>query len=359
MAAAQMSTPIQVKFLSRIKLPDGNIGTDYLRRFPNREPVWGNCEFIFDRDCRDYDWLVVYDDLPRDLPEENVARVSRPCEKLACPRENTLLITGEPSSITYYGKSFLSQFGHVLTSQEPWALKHPGAIRRQAGLLWYYGGSDERGTCDHLASATPPLKTKAISTVCSTKAMRHTLHSLRLDFTRCLMKNLPELDVFGYGMGQLDNKADAIDPYRYHLVIENHSCPHHWTEKLADAYLGYSLPIYFGCTNLAEYFPEESYVWIDIRSYETAVAQIHSLLTSNAYEKRLPAIIRARRLVLEKYATFPQLTELIQERNSTGAMLQPATSVRSRRDSRQRDPLGWPSELLAKFKQKIRLQGHR
>lgn len=354
-----MSTPIRVKFLSRIKLPDGNIGTDFLRRFPNREPVWGDCRFIFERECRDYDWLVVYDDLPRDLPEENVVRVSRSCEKLACPRENTLLITGEPSSITHYGRSFLAQFGHVLTSQEPWALKHPGVIRRQAGLLWYYGGSDARGTYDHLVSAPPPIKTKAISTVCSTKAMRHTLHSLRLDFTRCLMSDLTELDVFGYGMGHLDNKADAIEPYRYHLVIENHSSPHHWTEKLADAYLGYSLPIYFGCTNLNEYFPEESYVWIDIRNYVAANEQIRSLLASDAYEKRLPAIIAARRLVMEKYATFPQLADLISKRNSNEASTLPAELVRSRRDARQRNPLGWPFELLAKFKQKTRLYGHR
>ncbi len=344
-----MSMPIRVKFLSRIKLPDGNIGTDYLRRFPNREPVWGNCGFIFDRECRDYDWLVVYDDLPRDFPEE----------KLACPRKNTLLITGEPSSITYYGKSFLAQFGHVLTSQEPWAVKHPVVIRRQAGLLWYYGGSDERGSYDHLVSMPPPHKTKAISTVCSTKAMRHTLHSLRLDFTRRLMSDLPELDVFGYGMGHLDNKADAIDSYRYHLVIENHSSPHHWTEKLADAFLGYSLPIYFGCTNLNEYFPEESYVWIDIRNYDSAKSQIRSLIASDAYEKRLPAIIEARRLVMEKYATFPQLAEMIAERNSNESSTLPAELVRSRRDSRLRDPLGWPFEWLAKLKQKVRLHGHR
>jgi hypothetical protein len=344
-----MSSLIRVKFLSRIHLPDGNIGADYLRRFPNREPIWGNCQFIFDPDCREYDWLVVYDDLPR----------NRKSEELACSSENTLLLTGEPSSITYYGKSFLKQFGHVLTSQEPSALQHPNAIRRQAGLLWYYGGSDARGTYDSLVATPPPQKSKLLSTVCSTKAMRHTLHSQRLHFTKQLMADLPELDVFGYGMGKLDNKADAIDPYRYHLVIENHSCPHHWTEKLADAYLGYSLPIYFGCTNLDEYFPEESYVWIDIRNYETALAQIRSLLASDAYEKRLPAIIGARRLLMEKYSTFPQLAELVSEQNSYAASTLSAGLVRSRRDSRQRDPLGWPSEWVAKLKQKTRLHAHR
>jgi hypothetical protein len=339
-----MTSPIRVKFLSRVTLPDGNVGTDYLRRFPNREPVWGNCHFLFDRDCREYDWLVVYDDLPRDSP----------AEPLACPRANTLLITGEPSSITHYGKRFLAQFGHVLTGQEPWALAHPGVIRRQPGLLWYYGGSDHRGTYDSLIHAPPPEKTKTISTVCSTKAMRHTLHSQRLAFTKRLMKDLPELDVFGYGMGHLDNKADAIDPYRYHLVIENHSCLHHWTEKLADAFLGYSLPIYFGCTNLDEYFPPESHVWIDLRNYEASLARISSLTAAGEYERRLPAIIEARRRVLSEHGTFPQLARLIEKRHSSGAAAVSSETIHSRRRTRLRNPLSWPSDGLTKLIRKTR-----
>jgi hypothetical protein len=337
-----MSSHIRVKFLSRIHLPDGNVGADYLRRFPNREPVWGNCQFIFDPDCREYDWLVVYDDFPR----------NRKSEELACSPENTLLLTGEPSSITYYGKSFLKQFGHVLTSQEPSALKHPNAIRRQAGLLWYYGGSDERGTYDSLLATPPPQKSKLLSTVCSTKAMRHTLHSLRLHFTKKLMAELPELDVFGYGMGKLDNKADAIDPYRYHLVIENHSCPHHWTEKLADAYLGYSLPIYFGCTNPDEYFPPESYIMLDIRNFPKALKALHELINSDEYEKRLPAIIEARRLILEEYSTFPQLARIITDRNTKSLSEKNSQTLYSRRQARRNNPLIWPGERIAKIIQK-------
>jgi hypothetical protein len=341
-----MSAPIRVKFLSRVTLPDGNVGGDYLRRFPNREPVWGNCRFIFDPDCREYDWLVVYDDLPRGSPVEH----------LACPRQNTMLITGEPSSITHYGKRFLAQFGHVLTGQEPWALDHPGVIRRQPGLLWYYGGSDHRGTYDSLASASPSEKTKNISTVCSTKAMRHTLHSQRLAFTKRLMKDLPELAVLGYGMGHLDNKADAIDPYKYHLVIENHSCPHHWTEKLADAYLGYSLPIYFGCTNPGDYFPEESFAWIDIRNYDASLAKIRSLIANDDYEARVPAIIEARRRILEEYATVPHAARLIEERFTVSPVETTGGLLLSRRRIRLIHPDSWLPELINKIFRQARIK---
>ena len=341
-----MTSPIRVKFLSRVTLPDGNVGGDYLRRFPNRIPSWGNCRFIFDLDCRDYDWLIVYDDLPRDSPVEH----------LACPRQNTMLITGEPSSITHYGKRFLAQFGHVLTGQESWAIRHPGVIRRQPGLLWYYGGSDERGTYDHLVNTPPPEKTKTISIVCSTKAMRHTMHAQRLAFTKRLMSDLPKLDVFGYGMGHLDNKADAIDPYKYHLVIENHACPHHWTEKLADAYLGYSLPIYFGCTNPGDYFPEESFAWIDIRNYDASLAKIRSLIAAGEYQKRLPSIIEARRRILEEYATFPQAARLIEARFTVSPVETTGGLLLSRRRIRLIHPHSWLPELINKIFRQTRIK---
>jgi len=319
---------IRVKFISRAKLPDWNIGADFMRRFPGANPVWGRCEFIFDPNCRDYDWLAVYDDLPRDSPTE----------VLGCPIERTILLTGEPSSITRYGSRYLNQFGHVLTSQEPGLIRHPNLIQRQPGLFWYYGGSDERGTYDSLASASPPEKKHLISCVCSTKAMSHTMHSRRLDFVRRLMKGgLPEIEVWGYGMRELQNKADAIDPYKYHLAIENHCCAHHWTEKLADAYLGFSLPIYYGCTNLNEYFPEASFVRIDIRDPDAAIATIRRTLAEDPYESRLPAIIEARRRVLEEYATFPQLAGIISERHARPTTAS-RTSIHRRRLFRRKHP---------------------
>ncbi|MGJ8633866.1 MAG: glycosyltransferase family 10 domain-containing protein [Luteolibacter sp.] len=294
---------IRAKFISRVRIPDQNVGNTFLRRFDREIPIMGDVEFIFDPQCRDYDWLIVYDDLPRDYP----------VEELACPSSNTLLITGEPSSITRYGANYLAQFCHVLTSQEKWAIQHPCAIHSQAGLLWYYGGLDHRGSYKYLVETPPIPKTKSIASVCSTKSMKHTLHSKRLAFTRRLMTDLPELDVFGYGMKPLENKADAIDSYRYHLVIENHSCQHHWTEKLADAFLGYSVPIYFGCTNLKDYFPKESFITIDINDYGKSLEAIRKTISDSDYQERLPAIIEARSRVLHQYSTFPNTAKLITE----------------------------------------------
>lgn len=293
---------IVVKFVARGK--GSHEATRWLRQFPGQVSKWGRCQFVFDPEVRDYDWLVAYDDLP-----------TGSSEKLICPRGNTLLITMEPSSVKLYGASFLRQFGVVLTSQEPWAIRQPHAIYSQAGLRWYYGiGKDTVRDYDALVAMPPPEKSAAISTVCSSKQQGHTLHRKRYQFIQWLREQLPEMEVFGHGVRFIDDKADAVDTYRCHIAIENHIATHHWTEKLADCYLGWSLPIYHGCPNAAEYFPEDSFVPIDIKNPDAALIAIRAAMAPGEYERRLPAIHEARRRVLEEYNLFAVLSRMIEAR---------------------------------------------
>lgn len=103
--------------------------------------------------------------------------------------------------------------------------------------------------------AAPPLsKEKVISTICSNKRQRHTLHNKRYKFTKALKARLPALDIYVHGVREMDDKAEALTAYRYHLAIENYRGIHHWTEKLADVFLAAALPFYFGCPNAVDYF---------------------------------------------------------------------------------------------------------
>ena len=277
---------IRVKLLGRVPQ------RLWLRQFPGQRPTWDRCDFVFDPAAREYDWLVVYDDLPPITGE----RFSLRQEALACPREHTLLITTEPPSIKAYGKAFVAQFGRVLTSQPDWALPHPGRIFSQPALRWFYGvGRNRLCTVDQMSERPPLEKTKILSTVCSSKQQRHTRHNRRYRFTQALKEHLPELDIYGRGVRDIDDKAETLDEYRYHLAIENYLGRHHWTEKLADAFLGVTLPFYCGCPNAAEYFPPDSFIPIDINDVKGAATIIRRAIEDNEFEKRLPVILEARR----------------------------------------------------------------
>ena len=333
----------------------GRETANLLRRFPGGEPVWGRCRFIFDCDARHYDWFVAYDDLPSAGGE----RFGMRQEVLACPRARTLLVTSEPSTIKSYGSRFLAQFGHVLTSQEPWAVRHPGAIFSQPALLWFYGRTDERGSHDHMVNHPPVDKTAIISTVCSSKQQRHTLHQSRFEFVQKMCSQIPELEVFGHGVRPIHDKAEALDSYRYHIAIENHLCPHHWTEKLADAFLGLCLPFYHGCPNATDYFPAESFIPIDIRNPGESAERIRKAIRDDEYTRHLPALLEARRRVLEEYGLFAVLSRIIEARHASTAgspELQPEARILSRRALR----LAHPTNLLADLWEKYRLSArHR
>ncbi len=325
--------PIRIKFLGRAaseRVPDV-----WLRQLPHGSPFYRGCEFIFDVDAPDYDWLVIYDDVPA-LPGERFS--SRRIE-LACPRAHTMLITMEPSSIKLYGSAFLAQFGYILSSQEPGVIRHPGHIFSQPGLRWYYGlGREILLGYDEMAQNPPLDKTKTISTICSDKRQRHTLHNLRSDFTDAIVKRIPEIAVFGHGVRDMNDKAEALKDFRYHIAIENHEGQHHWTEKLSDCFLGCCLPFYFGAPNAADYFPEDSFIPIDIRDVEGAAYIIRTALNNNEWEKRLPAILEARRLVMAEYSLFALIAREVRRLNSlphgseSGAIL-------SRRATRKSHPL--------------------
>jgi hypothetical protein len=326
-------TPIRVKFFSK-----GHRGLDndvFLRQMPGRQPRWGRCEFIFDIDERQYDWLVCYDDLAP-LGEE---RFSERAESLACARDHTLFITMEPSTIKVYGYDFLEQFGGVLTSQEPWAIRNSRAIYSQPALRWYYGvGAQSMIDWDNMTHHPPLEKAGVFSTVCSNKQHGSiTLHSRRVAFTEAVAERIGELVSFGRGKRPIDDKADAVAPYKYHLAIENHIAPHHWTEKLADAFLGASLPFYVGCPNATDYFSEDSFIPLNLHDIEGSLNTIRRAIDSGEYEKRLPAIMESRRRVLNEYNLFAVIAKHIESRHDERKSAEPGSQLFSRHAFRRRN----------------------
>ena len=307
---------IRVKFVNRAQLSSAPI--QWLRQFPNRKPVWGNCEFIFDPNEPNYDWFVAENDLPAPAGKSQAFAT----ETLRCPAEHTLFMTREPSSVTIYGSPFLAQFAHVLTAQEDWAIKHPGKIHSQPALRWYYGDTTRNNArdlrdYDHIVQQIPDKKTKTIATVCSIKAQKHTMHYDRLQFIERLQRTIPEMDRFGEGFREIPDKAASLDAYKYHIAIENHVAPHWWTEKLADAFLGHTLPFYHGAPNASDYFPADSFIPINIYNFDESLHIIRNAIAEGAYEKRIGAIKGARKQIVEKYNTFASVAAIIESRHDS------------------------------------------
>ena len=171
----------------------------------------------------------------------------------------------------------------------------------------------------------PPEKTQEISTMISSKLMNDH-HRQRMEATKYLKDNLGNrFHLLGRGHQEVDDKAEGINPYAFHLVCENNNIPHFWTEKLADAYLGWSFPIFSGCSNISDYFPKDSYIAVDLTKPETVLKTIEDCLNDpDFYQNRLPAIEKARNLVLNDYNLFSVIHKTINSGHwqSSGSLLQ-------------------------------------
>ena len=278
----------------------------------NEPPERGEYIFTSETSCKDYDWLVVYDEFPRRRDSEEIKNGKF---LLSCPRERTILATGEPTSVKSYNGVYTRQFGHLLTNRPYEAEKHHHYHFGRGYYLWFVGRS-----YPEVRSFVAPEKDRIVSAVYSSKNMKHTLHHARNVLLDYLMENVNGLDRFGKGVRPIEHKYEALDRYKYHIAVENHVGAGHWSEKISDAILCECLPFYAGDPTLADVLPKESFIPIPIDDPKRASEIINSAIASNEYEKRLPAIREARRLLMEKYNFRDQIIELIESEKDAAAI---------------------------------------
>ena len=291
---AQVTPPRKVAFLT-------GHGWPWMRQTEDEAGHHKDLEICLSA-AKDDDWLVVFDDIAHPIATH-------------LPLSRRILFVTEPPGQKRYRARAANQFGILVSPyriegfQGKW-------IASQPAINWFYGVTFANGTpasrfgLKHLkAMQVPKNKAPRISVVCSTKR-RLPGQRARLELVTRLIEAFPrQIDVFGRGFKEIGDKAEVIDPYRYHLVLENNDCPHFWTEKLADAYLGYCLPIFCGCANVGEYFPAHSLVRLpNVSDHDSAVEIIGDLLRQDPWAERLATIRLARNSLIEQHNIFPLST---------------------------------------------------
>ena len=283
--------------------------------------------YEFVKEGEDYDWLVVYDELPEPVT-------------LKCPSANTIFATWEPISIKYYTRDFTRQFAHLLTNRPFDAERHPGYHLGRGYYRPFWG----RSSAD-CGTFTLPEKTKLISSACSSKQMKHTQHYARYHLMETLVRSVPGFEWYGHGVRPFNKKYEILDEYKYHVVVENHIAPYHWTEKIMDPILAECLSFYAGDPRLAEDLPPGSFIPIPIDDPEKAAAIINEAIANDEYSKRRAAVLEAKRLILTKYNFWQQVIDVIESGDAAftpeATKLYPRRMLRWRRPGTLFDAFGW------------------
>jgi hypothetical protein len=279
------------------------IAADYdcsklLRQTANGKGFWAGVRFTTD-DVTECDYLVLLNNRPREPFQ------------VRCPRGHVWCLIQEPfvpgndDGMIQGHESFARIFTHHVPRADP---KY---VRSHPAVPWWVELS-----YDELVTSRMPVKTQGVSYIASNKAWLPG-HLKRNALREFLLQEAPEnVDIFGSGVRYIENKWDGLAPYRYSIAIENSNSPDYWTEKIADCFLSWTIPLYDGCPNIEHYFPADSLIRIDANDQVATLARINELLRHDEWERRLPALQEARRRVLETHQIFPHLARAIRSYGS-------------------------------------------
>lgn len=234
---------------------------------------------------------------------------------LPLSRGRVAYLASEPADIARLSDGFLAQFGTVSCTYESLD-NSPRRIENYCST-WYAGlplheypsYASMRGW-EYFDELCVPEKEAKISVIASIKSNTE-LHRKREGFIRLLSNALGDrLVVFGANYRSVNDKIDALLPFRYNLALENSAGPYTWTEKLTDPLLCWSFPFHVGCSPETIPFPSNSFMSIDIDNPTDSVGRIVDFMDRDGWRESLAAISEARRAILDEYNIMQLFTRI-------------------------------------------------
>ncbi len=279
---------------------------------PNSGNVWQDCQFFINEEIENPDYWLVIDNI-------NGAQ-----ESAFINPNRVFFLSAEVPFVTSYfdDEKFLSKFcktfsAHAIFNQNNFTSLPflPFMINAKHG--YSVMNYDPKFNYDQMLGNDEVKKTKTISIIASNKGSKTNklteFHKIRYFFAQKLKEHFKDkIDLFGYGYNEIETKSEAILPYKYHICLENQSTPNVITEKLYDSFLGLSYPIYWGASNVNDYFDKNSLSKINIFDFKGSIAIIEKTIEGDLFEKNLEFLIQAKNDVLNKYGVFQRIAEICQ-----------------------------------------------
>ncbi len=190
------------------------------------------------------------------------------------------------------------RFYKVLTKSKPLLDKIDN------GVFYYFGS-----TFIDNYTAVDRTKLKMASLIASARRDLKG-HKLRHEIVDHIRKEGLDVEIMGRGYAAFENKENGLAPYRYSVVIENVREQDYFSEKLVDACLCDTVPIYWGSPNVSDYFDPRGMIICqtadDIRG---ALAN----MSISDYQARLKWINKNRQAATSHAKYFERAAQLIRD----------------------------------------------
>jgi hypothetical protein len=259
-----------------------------IRQTPNQSFQWKGITFTED-DVESCDYLVILD-----YPKNDFTVNVNP--------ENILHICLEPANEISKYRQYANKNIAIIYNQ----IQNSGKfVNSQPALPWHVDGD-----YDFFKNLLPTNLQKENKIAWVTSNQRNSIqHNQRMNFLDKI-SHLDFMQIYGRGLQPIDSKWEVMKSAKYAIAYENFVNDFNWTEKISDCFLSYTVPIYYGCANITNYFPEDAIIQLDPKDKHVDLF-LKEIVTSNQWEIKLNAITKARELVLDHYQIFPFITNQI------------------------------------------------
>ena len=104
-------------------------------------------------------------------------------------------------------------------------------------------------------------------------------HKMRYSIAQFLNGKNLGVESFGHGCNPIEKKADALKDYYFSIAVENSSADNYFTDKILDCFVTGTIPIYWGCPNVFDYFNRDGIL------YFTTLEELDLIMADLSVEK--------------------------------------------------------------------------
>jgi hypothetical protein len=129
-------------------------------------------------------------------------------------------------------------------------------------------------------------------------------HKMRFSIAQFLNEKNFDVESFGHGCNPIEKKAAALKDYCFSIAVENSSADNYFTDKILDCFVTGTVPIYWGCPNVFDYFNKDGIL------YFTTLEELEVIMNSLSIEKykQLEAVIAEN---FEKAQYYMRLDDIV------------------------------------------------
>ena len=297
----------------KLSMPWGGSPADLSQFTGNANGVFAGCEFYANDGTTEADAWFIIEDV---VPEDNFCTVP--------PGQVHFLSAETAYRENHYSPQwrldFLAQFSNVHTC---YPVDLPQATFRPPFLPWMvnseYGVySSYHRDIKFFEGLNELEKDLPLSIFCSDKILS-AQHQLRFDFAEKVQKYFRgDVHWFGTGVDSIPNKWDGLARYERTVVLENRSDRKIYSEKILDAFLGLSQPIYWGAPDISSYLPLRKSHQIDIRDPKGSLESLHKIMRNPVTNREREALVLGKSRVLDQLHFLKRMSVIAKETSSLG-----------------------------------------